>query len=91
MFKVVLIFGCAILQVWPMPLKPTKKDNDEPEKIVSFENHEDSMLVENLLVKVPEVLTRRKRNNGKVKSTYRWPNATVPVEIDSSFISKSSC
>lgn len=48
----------------------------------SFEVHSEEIL--------KETLTRSKRQHGKIKERFLWPNASVPLLFDPTVISKIS-
>jgi hypothetical protein len=76
MFKIIFVFYCVIWQVLPLSLSLNRNENFEKDRIETINQRI-----------VPKELSRSKRNNGKIDERYRWPNATVPVQIDSLVIS----
>jgi hypothetical protein len=98
MFKTIFVLYCVIWQVLLLPLNSNRNvinENDEENRIETINQQivPDSVLISLLQkdLKIntfhPKAPLRSKRNNGKVKERYRWPNATVPVQIDSLVIS----
>lgn len=93
MLKIILIATFIQWQVNSLPLSSKQhKINEVAEQNV--ETAKISVLIDSLAkanevkVEIPRVLSRSKRNNGMIHEWYRWPNATVPVIIDTVVISE---
>lgn len=93
MHKIILIATFIQWQVCSLPLSSKQHQVNEVVE-QNIETAKKSVLIDSLAkanevkVEVPITLTRSKRNNGMIHEWYRWPNATVPVIIDTAVISE---
>lgn len=93
MINIIFIFVCLIVQTSLLPVRNISVETVADE-ILQNEPQKYSVLIN--IMKDSEVveeessvsLSRPKRHNGRRKTKYHWPNATVPIQIDHTVISE---